>query len=255
MLPRRDAHTALIGASEDGPCTKVSYAALASRVRACAGALRALGVSAGDRVAGYLPNCPATVEVFLAAASIGAIWSSASPDFGTTGVLERFSQIRPKVLVSVNAVMYNGKAHDHLDKLRVVVDGLEGLEAVVVLPFVDRAFELDGIKNGYAVVFLFSFFLGFRIVLRLLLLSGASLTLSLSLSPVLLPSSITYADFLAKDDKRELEFAQLPFDHPLIILFSSGTTGKPKCIVHSAGVNDTNLLGDGPLSQYRLADI
>ncbi|TPX55051.1 hypothetical protein PhCBS80983_g05642 [Powellomyces hirtus] len=194
LLVRKDDHIALIGAGEAGITNKLTYAELHEQVRACAAALIGLGIKTGDRVAGYLPNCPETIVVFLAVTSIGAIWSSASPDFGTTGVLERFTQIRPKILFSVNAVMYNGKAHDHLDKLKEVVDGLDCLEKVVILPFVDRAFDASSISQG-----------------------------------------VTYAEFLKKDDGRALKFAQLPFEHPLVILFSSGTTGKPKCIVHSAG--------------------
>ncbi|KAI8822851.1 uncharacterized protein EV422DRAFT_494168 [Fimicolochytrium jonesii] len=194
MLVRSDDHVALIGAGEGEALTRITYAQLHEHVRACAAAMRKLGVTAGDRIAGYLPNCPETVIIFLAAVSIGAIWSSTSPDFGTTGVLERFTQIKPKILFSVNAVMYNGKAHDHLEKLTEVVNGLEGLEKVVIVPFVDRPFDAASIRHGE-----------------------------------------TFAEFLKNDDGRKLEFEQLPFDHPLAILFSSGTTGKPKCIVHSAG--------------------
>ncbi|KAJ3152306.1 hypothetical protein HDU89_001526 [Geranomyces variabilis] len=194
LMVRNDDHVALIGAGEGEETTRVTYAELHEQVRACAASLRALGVKTGDRVAGYLPNCPETIIIFLAAVSLGAIWSSTSPDFGTTGVLERFSQIKPKVLFSVNAVVYNGKAHDHLEKLKEVVDGLDCLEKVVILPFVKREFDAASINHG-----------------------------------------ITYEEFLTHDDKSPLKYEQLPFDHPLAILFSSGTTGKPKCIVHSTG--------------------
>ncbi|KAJ3015842.1 hypothetical protein HKX48_004346 [Thoreauomyces humboldtii] len=194
LMVRKDDHLALIGAGEADVYQRVTYAQLHESVRACAAALKKVGVKSGDRIAGYLPNCPDTIIIFLAVSSIGAIWSSTSPDFGTTGVLERFTQIRPKILFSVNAVMYNGRAHDHLEKLSEVVGGLDCLEKVVILPFVHQPFDAKSIPHGE-----------------------------------------TYDVFLSNDDKRELAFEQLPFEHPLVILFSSGTTGKPKCIVHSAG--------------------
>ncbi|KND03687.1 acetoacetate-CoA ligase [Spizellomyces punctatus DAOM BR117] len=194
LLARRDDHIALIGAGEGHLYVQYTYKQTYERVRACAAALRRHGVRAGDRIAGYLPNCPETVIVFLAVTSLGAIWSSTSPDFGVTGVLERFSQVKPKILFSVNAVMYNGKAHDHLGKLREVAEGLESLEKVIIIPFVEQPFDATMIPKGE-----------------------------------------TYKDFLITDDGRDIIFEQLPFYHPLVILYSSGTTGKPKCIVHSAG--------------------
>ncbi|KAF8951833.1 hypothetical protein BGZ46_003781, partial [Entomortierella lignicola] len=102
--------------------TRISYAQLYTRVRQCAKAMRKAGVVKGDRVAGYIANCPEAIIAMLAASSIGAIWSSTSPDFGTTGVLDRFSQIKPKLLFSINAVVYNGRPHDHVQKLRQVLE-------------------------------------------------------------------------------------------------------------------------------------
>ncbi|KAI3371990.1 hypothetical protein L3Q82_006860 [Scortum barcoo] len=150
---------------------------------------------------GYLPNGIHAVEAMLAAASIGAIWSSTSVDFGVNGVLDRFSQIQPKLIFSVAAVVYNGKTHDHMEKLISVAKGLPDLKKVVVIPYARSKQETDLSK---------------------------------------IPNSVFLDDFLASgrgegDQFPQLEFEQLPFSHPLFIMYSSGTTGAPKCMVHSAG--------------------
>ncbi|KAG2221758.1 hypothetical protein INT45_003398 [Circinella minor] len=176
----------------------ITYAELYNQVLKCAMALKANGVQKGDRVAAYIPNCAEAIIAMLATLSLGAIWSSTSPDFGATGVLDRFSQISPKILISVNGVVYNGKKLDHITKLKPVVEGLPSVEKVVIIPFVDDIGDVNTMdKNKEKIV--------------------------------------TWQDFLdtEKHLPEQIPFEQLPFNHPGFILFSSGTTGLPKCIVHS----------------------
>ena len=159
-----------------------------------AGALRAAGVTRGAHVAGYLPNCPSTVHAMLGATTLGAVWCAASPEFGEQGVLDRFQQVKPVVLVSVEAVRYNGKVHDHLVKLRKVTAGLKSLKKVVLVPFVYAQENIN--------------------------------------------SDIPNCEFSQKfldGDYGDVGFEQVPFDHPAFIMFSSGTTGAPKCMVHGVG--------------------
>jgi len=178
-----------------------TFGQLRESVRRFAASLRKLGVTKGDRVVGYIPNCPEAIEAMAATASIGAIWSSTSPDFGIAGVVDRFSQIKPKVLFSVDGVTYNRKTRDHLAKLCEVVRSLDSLEVVVIIPFVNSPQDIN--------------------------ITGVTKSMFLD-------------DFLAIGQEEDgsvspLIFTQVPFSHPLFIMYSSGTTGAPKCMIHSVG--------------------
>ena len=193
LLRRRDNHTAILSRGEGKDDRKISYNELYSEVEKMAAALREAGVEQNDRVAGFLPNIPEAVVAMLGAASLGAVWSSSSPDFGIKGVLDRFRQIEPKVLFAADGYQYNGKRINSLDKLKDILTELPSVEKVVVVPFESENPDLSGINKG-----------------------------------------VLYGEFLPAEAP-PLEFAQLPFDHPLYIMYSSGTTGLPKSIVHGAG--------------------
>ncbi|MBL4824092.1 MAG: acetoacetate--CoA ligase [SAR324 cluster bacterium] len=182
---------ALCFIGEDGKTSSLSYADLRKAVAHCASGMKSLGVCEKDRVAAVIPNCPEAIIGMLAAASLGAIWSSCSPDFGINGIYDRLGQISPKILITANAYNYNGKEHDCLIKIREITKRIASIEAVFVVPFTESPMVLQDKEQGW----------------------DALLDLS--------------AD--------SINFAQLPFDHPLYILYSSGTTGLPKSIVHGAG--------------------
>ncbi|WP_136246597.1 acetoacetate--CoA ligase [Halomonas borealis] len=193
LLRRRDEHPALIVTDERGRRRELSYATLYRQVAALATALRDAGVVSGDRVAGFVPNSEHAVIGMLAATSLGAVWSSCSPDFGFQGVLDRFGQIGPKVLIAADGYTWNGKAIDTRARLAEIANAIDGLATLVVFPFLADAPDLDGI-----------------------------------------PGAVAWDAFL-DHDAAEVDFVSLPFDHPLYLLYSSGTTGPPKAILHSAG--------------------
>jgi len=194
LLRRRDASTALVFWGENRVKRRVSHRELYDQVARIAQALRVLGVGPGDRVAAYLPNMPEAISVMLAAAALGATFSTCSPDFGVRGVLDRFGQIAPKVLFAADGYFYNGKQIDSLERVREIASGLPTLERVVVVSYVSDRPDLSRV-----------------------------------------PVAQGFEDFIGERPGGEIRFEQLPFDHPLYILFSSGTTGVPKCIVHGAG--------------------
>lgn len=193
MLHRRDEHPALIVRDERLRRRVISYAELYDNVARLAHALKASGVTEGDRVAGFVPNSEHAIIALLASASVGAVWSSCSPEFGFNGVLDRFGQIAPKVLIATDGYTWNGKAIDTRERVADIANAIDSLKHVVVFPFLEDAPALDDI-----------------------------------------PRAIAWADYL-DNDASEIDFQALPFEHPLYILYSSGTTGVPKCIIHSAG--------------------
>ncbi len=194
LLRFRDDRVALVFKGEGLPTRRLTYSELYTQVSRLASALRRAGVSSGDRIAGFMPNMIETVVAMLASASIGAVWTSCSPDFGIKGVLDRFGQIQPKVLFTADGYFYGGKRHDSLARISSILEELPCVQKVVVVPYTVPSPDLNSIP-------------------------GASL----------------YQDFAAAGENGEILFEQLPFDHPLYIMYSSGTTGVPKCIVHGAG--------------------
>lgn len=192
LLRFRDDRVALIFKGEGQPIRKMTYAELYEEVARVAAALRKSEVETGDRVVGFMPNMPETVVAMLAATSIGATWSSCSPDFGIKGVLDRFGQIKPKVLFVADGYFFKGESHDSLERVAEIVSDLPSLEKIVVVPYTSDQPDISG-----------------------------------------LPNSIMFDDF--KEEADEIRFEQLPFMHPLYIMYSSGTTGLPKCMVQCAG--------------------
>ncbi|HKB50553.1 MAG TPA: acetoacetate--CoA ligase [Solirubrobacterales bacterium] len=189
-----DAETAILHASELRDLGELSWGELRAQVAAVAGALRGLGVERGDRVVAYMPNIPEAIVAFLATASIGAVWSSCSPDFGPASVIDRFAQIEPKVLFAVDGYRYGGKSFDRRDVLAELQAAMPSLRRTIVLPYLDADPDLSPLRDA-----------------------------------------TRWEEVLASGDGTELGFERVPFDHPLWVLYSSGTTGLPKAIVQGQG--------------------
>jgi len=194
LLRYRDDHAAFVFIGETQTSKRMTYAELYDSVARLAHSLKESGVGVGDRVVGYMPNLIETVVCMLAAASLGATWSSCATDIGPGAAVERLGQVAPKVMITADGYFYKGKAFDTLAHAAEVARGISSLQKVIVVSYTR---EKPGISQ--------------------------------------IPNSVHYEDFLAKEKNLEIQFEQLPFDHPHYIMFSSGTTGKPKCLVQSAG--------------------
>ena len=191
VLKNKNEPLAIISEREDGLKSKISTLELKDKVLKLAGWLKENGISKGDRVCAYMPNCPETIITMLATASLGAVFSSCSTDFGVAGVLDRFQQIEPKILVTVDGYLYNGKAIERHEEVHQIVQGLNTLQNVLILKYLN--------ENH-------------------------------------LKYSFSYKDFDSVYRSKPLEnFTKVNFNDPLYIVFSSGTTGAPKCIVHGVG--------------------
>lgn len=197
---------AIIAWNEQGPQRELSHDELRRAVAACAAAMRASGVAAGDRVAGLLPNIPEAVIAMLATISLGAVWSSCSPDFGVAGVVDRFGQIAPRLLIAADGYQYAGTRIDLRARVAEVAARLPTVERIVVVPYMDAGVAIPTIPGG-----------------------------------------VRWPEFLDGCETPAPEYARLPFDHPALILYSSGTTGLPKCIVHSGGGTLLQLLKEHTL--------
>ena len=194
LLRYRDDHVALIFQGEAEQVRKVTYKELYNEVAQLAKSLKDMGVQVGDRVVGFVPNMPEAIFSMLAATSLGATWSSCSPDFGIKGVLDRFGQIKPKVLFTANGYWFKGKNLDSLARISDILKELPTIEKVVVVPYTEQEPDISGV-----------------------------------------PNAVHYREFKASEQNLDMEFVQVPFMHPHYIMYSSGTTGLPKCMVQSAG--------------------
>ncbi len=194
LLRYRDEGIAIVARGENRPPVYITYAALYSEVARVAAALAETGVKPGDRVAGFMPNIPETVIAMLAAASIGATWSSCSPDFGIQSILDRFGQIEPTVLFAADGYTFKGRPMDCLERIAQIEKRIASIRKIVIVSYASEPTDLSGISRG-----------------------------------------VPYDDFKKGNESGKIEFTQLPADHPHYIMYSSGTTGLPKCMVQGAG--------------------
>lgn len=194
LLRHRDDRVALVFKGEELDSTSMTYAQLYDEVARTAGSLKKMGVGPGDRVGGFVPNMPHAIIAMLATTSLGAVWSSCSPDFGIKGVLDRFGQIKPRVLFTGDGYFFKGRAFDSLERVSDILEDLPTIEKVVVIPYTTQEPDISKV-----------------------------------------PNAVHYDDFKSSEANLEISFEQLPADHPLYIMFTSGTTGLPKCMVQSAG--------------------
>jgi acetoacetyl-CoA synthetase len=195
MLAKHDDSVAIIFQGEDKVRRTMSWKELSVKVARLHRALGAMGLKPGDRVAAIVPNHPDTIVCFLAVASLGGVWSSCSPDFGERGILDRFGQIAPRFLIACDGYYYNGKVIPLAAKIDAVLKRLPSVEETIIIDYIGTATDISRT----------------------------------------FPRATAYDDFISRDSSEGIEYAQLRFDHPLYILYSSGTTGVPKCIVHRAG--------------------
>lgn len=194
LLRFRDDHTALVFKGEARPSVKMTYAQLYDEVARVAVSLKSMGIKPGERIVGFMPNMPQTIIAMLAATSLGATWSSCSPDFGIKGVMDRFGQIAPRVLFTADGYLFKGKPMDSLERISGIIRQIPSIEKLVVVPYVNSEPDISRI-----------------------------------------PKAVLFDQFKSPQSGLNIEFVQLPPDHPLYVMYSSGTTGLPKCMVQSSG--------------------